>query len=96
MHAKIFDNQNALTREHLVNYAKELDIDAARVAHDLEKHVWKPRVDADFQEGVKAGVSGTPTFFINGRKHTAGNTYEALAAGIDEALGKIAAASSVG
>ncbi len=69
MHDLLFRRQAALDDEHLLAYARELGLDAARVARELERQVHRARVLEDIQSGLQSGVSGTPMFFINGRRH---------------------------
>jgi len=69
MHDRLFERQFALEDEHLIEYAAELGLDAARVARELEAHTYKARVREDFMGGVRSGVNGTPTFFVNGVRH---------------------------
>jgi protein-disulfide isomerase len=69
MHDVIFENQDALTNRDLIRYAAAIDIDAQQVAEDLDSGTWEPRVRRDFLSGVRSGVNGTPTFFINGMRH---------------------------
>jgi len=68
MHDHIFEHQNALEPEDLIGYAKQLGLDAARFATDLELDAIEERVRSDFASGVRSGVNGTPTFFINGSR----------------------------
>jgi protein-disulfide isomerase len=53
----------------LVRYAEELNLDARRFAKELASGTHEPRVHRDFASGVRSGVNGTPTFFINGIRH---------------------------
>src|SRR5213594_2369343 len=69
MHDRLFERQFALEDDNLIEYATELGLDAARVARELAAHVYKAQVRDDFMSGVKSGVNGTPTFFINGVRH---------------------------
>jgi protein-disulfide isomerase len=69
MHDRLFERQFALEDEHLIEYATELGLDAARVARELAAHSYKARVRDDFMSGVRSGVNGTPTFFVNGVRH---------------------------
>ena len=69
MHDRLFERQFALEDEHLIEYAAELGLDAARVARELAAHTYKPGVRDDFMSGVRSGVNGTPTFFVNGVRH---------------------------
>lgn len=69
MHDVIFENQDALEDADLVQYAGSLGLDADRVASELAAEVWAKRVREDFRSGVRSGVNGTPTFFLNGLRY---------------------------
>ena len=69
MHYTLFDNQRALEDPHLLMYAQALGMDVDRFANDLATGTYQPRVSEDLVSGINSGVSGTPTFFINGVKH---------------------------
>jgi protein-disulfide isomerase len=66
MHDMLFENQQALGVEALLLYAKAVGVDPRVVATDLANHTYLPRVREDFMSGVRSGVNGTPSFFING------------------------------
>ena len=66
MHDLLYERQNALEDDQLIEYAETLGLDARRVARELADGTWTPAVRADFMSGVRSGVNGTPTFFING------------------------------
>ena len=68
MHDRLFENQDALEPENLLEYAEAAGVDRALVAADLASGATTARVRADFKSGVRSGVNGTPTFFINGRR----------------------------
>jgi protein-disulfide isomerase len=69
MHDLIFENQHALEDDDLVRYAKTLGIDDRMVAEALANDAFHDRVREDFRSGVRSGVNGTPTFFINGERY---------------------------
>jgi predicted DsbA family dithiol-disulfide isomerase len=69
MHDLLFENQDALEDEDLVGYAASLGIDPQWAAAALEQGSFRERVREDFASGVKSGVNGTPTFFINGVRY---------------------------
>jgi protein-disulfide isomerase len=69
MHDHLFDNQKRLRDEDLRTYAAELGLDVERFRRELAEHVHADRVHEDFLSGVRSGVNGTPTFFINGSRH---------------------------
>ncbi|MBM4371733.1 MAG: thioredoxin domain-containing protein, partial [Deltaproteobacteria bacterium] len=71
MHDKIFDNQKALKREDLDRYAQEVSLDLEAFRKALDEGTYKEIVDLHMSEGQKAGVRGTPSIFINGRKFDA-------------------------
>jgi protein-disulfide isomerase len=66
MHDTLFEHQQALDDAHLVRYAATLGLDAKAFEHELDAHAYRARVREDFVSGVRSGVNGTPTFFING------------------------------
>ena len=65
MHATLFDHQTALEDADLLRYASELDLDIARFGADLDAHAHARRVQEDFRSGVRSGVRGTPTFYLD-------------------------------
>ena len=69
MHDMIFENQDALEDADLLLYAADLGLDTHRVARELEAGVHADRVRSDFRSGVRSGVNGTPTFFIDGERY---------------------------
>src|SRR5437870_4893571 len=69
MHDYLYEHQAHLDDGHLLAYAAEIELDTARFERDLDTHAFAARVREDFQSGVKSGVNGTPTFFINGFRH---------------------------
>jgi len=69
MHDLLLDHQGALLMRDLVGYAEQLGLDAARFTNDLHSHTGATRVAQDVDSADLGGVSGTPTFFINGRRH---------------------------
>jgi protein-disulfide isomerase len=78
--------QQTSQRAAFVTFAQQLGLDTAAFETALGDSALKERVLAQRTEGAKAGVTGTPTFFINGTKFTGAPTYEALKSAIDKAL----------
>ena len=68
MHDKLFANNNSLDRASLERYAEELGLDLPRFKADLDEQRYKSQIQADTSEGTAAGVRGTPSVFINGRR----------------------------
>ena len=73
MHDLLFqhqqDDEDALDDAHLARYAAEAGGSAAQVQRDLDGDAYVERVRTDFMGGVRSGVNGTPTFFINGVRY---------------------------
>jgi protein-disulfide isomerase len=69
MHDMLYENQEALGGDDLVRYASALGLDESRFVGELTERVDAARVREDFMGGVRSGVNGTPTFFINGARH---------------------------
>jgi protein-disulfide isomerase len=86
MHDLLFENQPRLSAALFARLAEKLDLDSAALAASLESDEFAARVRADFNGGVRSGVNGTPTFFINGQRHDGPFEYEYLVAAIESAL----------
>jgi Na+/H+ antiporter NhaA len=78
MHDQLLDHQGALTAKDLMRYAAELGLDTERFVRDLRNEVGAAKIDADIDSADLSGVSGTPTFFINGRRHYGAYDIDAL------------------
>jgi protein-disulfide isomerase len=69
MHDVLYENQPALSDADLLRYAGALDLDLSRLVSAVAEHAHESRIREDFMSGVRSGVNGTPTFFINGIRH---------------------------
>ncbi len=69
MHDRLLENQDELRPTDLIRHAEELGLDVERFEDDLRSHAGAPRVAEDVDSADLSGVSGTPTFFVNGRRH---------------------------
>ena len=79
MHDLIYDNQDQLSAHFLLDLAKELQLDLHRFGNDWKSAEITDKVENDFESGVRSGVNGTPTFFINGNLlMTYDGSYESL------------------
>jgi protein-disulfide isomerase len=79
MHDVLLSHQGELRPDDLVAYAEQLGLDAERIADELRRRVHAPRISEDVASADESGVSGTPTFFINGRRHYGAYDAETLA-----------------
>jgi Na+/H+ antiporter NhaA len=85
MHDTLMAHQGELDLDDVHRYAEELELDADRLEEEVRKRVYLERVAEDVQSADSSGVSGTPTFFINGRRHQGVYDIEALTAAISRA-----------
>jgi protein-disulfide isomerase len=85
MHDALYEHQRALDDEHLEGYAAAVGLDVERFDREMELQAYAPRVREDFMSGVRSGVNGTPTFFINGQRHDDSYDVETLVAAIEAA-----------
>jgi protein-disulfide isomerase len=88
MHDLLFENQEQLSEALYSELAEELGLSQTVLLHALEEGEYKVRVRADFSSGVRSGVNGTPTFFINGTRHDRPFDYETLVLALREKSGK--------
>lgn len=86
MHDWLFENQLYLSSESILGAARELGLDTDAFVEDLGTHAFRDRVQSDFLTGVRSGVNGTPTFFINGVRHDSDFEFETLSAAVTLAL----------
>jgi predicted DsbA family dithiol-disulfide isomerase len=69
MHDRLLADQSRLTFPDLQAHAAELGLDVERFTRELERREYLERVAEDVASADASGVAGTPTFFINGRRH---------------------------
>ena len=69
MYDTLLQHQEALSARDLVRYANDVDLDIDRFTDELRRREYAPRVSEDVATADESAVSGTPTFFINGRRH---------------------------
>jgi protein-disulfide isomerase len=86
MHEKLFLNQHNLETSALLAYAGDLGLDLPRFARDIQEHRYLPKVRRDVVAGTRSGVSGTPTFFLDGQRWSGPYSADELAAGIEGRL----------
>lgn len=85
-HDKLYQNQNSLDEDRLVEFASELNMNVFQFETCLESGRYTDEVTEDYQAGVEAGVRGTPTFFINGNRVAGAIPKEILEAVIQSIL----------
>jgi protein-disulfide isomerase len=85
MHDVLFENQQRLDAPYLHAYAEALGLDVRQFDRELVEHVHADRVREDFLSGVRSGVNGTPTFYINGVRHDGSYEFPVLMAALQRA-----------
>jgi protein-disulfide isomerase len=85
MHDLLYENQRRLEDDDLRAYAEQLGLDVERFGSELAEHVHAARVREDFMSGVRSGVNGTPTFYVNGARHDDSYELEILLDAVERA-----------
>jgi protein-disulfide isomerase len=87
MHDSIFHHQHTLEDSNLEQFAAAVGLDMQQFAHDMAEHPYIGRIEEDIHSGLRSGVRGTPTFFINGVLYLGSWEQETLLAALEEASG---------
>jgi protein-disulfide isomerase len=85
MHDVLYENQKRLRDADLHGYAEQLGLDLDRFDREVAGHVYAERIRDDFMGGVRSGVNGTPTFYINGMRYDESYEPEQLLAALERA-----------
>jgi protein-disulfide isomerase len=85
MHDLLYEHQRHLTDDDLRGYAERIGLDAERFERELAEHIHAARVHEDFLSGVRSGVNGTPSFYINGTRHDGSFDADTLLAALQRA-----------
>jgi Na+/H+ antiporter NhaA len=93
MHDQLLTHQDALRLDDLARYAEEVGVDVERFEEDLRRHAGSARIEEDVDSADLSGVSGTPTFFINGRRHYGAYDIETLSNAVRAARARAAIAA---
>lgn len=72
MHDLIFQHQGELNDTLFEQLANKIGLNVVKFEHDLQTTTLQDKVSADFESGLRSGVNGTPTFFVNGQKFDGG------------------------
>jgi protein-disulfide isomerase len=86
MHDLLYENQHDLKEKSLLRYAQEAGADSSEVEAALTQGTMRKRVNDDIESGIRSGVNGTPTFFINGLRYDGSWDYDSLYDHIEELL----------
>jgi Na+/H+ antiporter NhaA len=94
MHDLLLTHQDALRPKDLIGYAEQLGLDVEHFTTALREHAGAARVAEDVDSADLSGVSGTPTFFVNGRRHYGAYDIATLSAAVRAAGARAALATS--
>jgi len=96
MHDVLLEHTGELRPGDLVRYAEQLGLDADRMVEELRRREHAPRVSEDVASADESGVSGTPSFFINGRRHYGAYDLGALTETVRSARNRAQVAATAG
>ncbi|MCI0395623.1 MAG: Na+/H+ antiporter NhaA [Chloroflexi bacterium] len=86
MHEALFEHDE-LDEASLIQYAADIGLDADQFRRDLAEHRYAGKVEEDFRSGIRSGVNGTPTFFVNGERYDGAWDLESLLETVEKPLG---------
>ncbi len=86
MHDQLYGHPD-LDRSHIMAYAQEIGLDMNRFRKETENRVYADKVQEDFDSGIRSGVNGTPTFFLNGERYDGAWDTESLLELVEKPLG---------
>jgi protein-disulfide isomerase len=86
MHDGIYENQDRLGAPLLFALAGALELSELELRNDLASEKYAPKIKSDFLGGVRSGVNGTPSFYVNGHQHEGSYAFEDLVAAIEQHL----------
>ena len=88
MHDYIYEHQSGLLSQNFFfNFAKStLRLNESRMMREVSSHAYEPRIREDFMSGVRSGVNGTPTFFVDGLRHNGDYQYDTLVEAVETVL----------
>jgi Na+/H+ antiporter NhaA len=93
MHDQLLSRQDALTAKDLMRYAHEIGLDIEKFRQDMSKSTGQSKVASDVDSADLSSVSGTPTFFINGRRHYGAYDIDTLSAAVRAARARVLVSS---
>jgi protein-disulfide isomerase len=86
IHDLLYENQEHLGEEsYFAPYEKKLGLDSTKLRREVAAHTHLPRIQEDFDSGVRSGVNGTPTFYINGVRHDGAPDFDSMLAALERA-----------
>ena len=87
MHDMLYEHRSALDLESLSSYSIDLGLDLKRFKKDFESGKLQQRIDGDLETGLRSGVNGTPSFYVNGSKYNGDWRFEPFVTVLSEMVG---------
>ncbi len=88
-HDKVFANQQKMSRDQYLVYARELKLDLNKFTTSMDNKKFQPQIDSDAKEAQSLGVSGTPAFFVNGKFLNGAKPFAEFATAINAELKRL-------
>jgi len=88
MYDYLFEHQNELDDRHLLVYGQRIGLDIERFKKEISEHIYEPIIMESLKNGIKSGVQGTPTFFLNGVRYEGSWDLETLLKTIESSIKK--------
>ena len=86
MHDFLYENQRFMGDEaYFTEYETKLKLDVTRIGQELAQRAYSARIQDDFMSGVRSGVNGTPTFFINGIRYDGAPEFGGMVSALNRA-----------
>lgn len=86
MHDMMYENQDRFSDDIWFEFAQTLELDPIKLQSALEKGTSLEKIQADFMGGVRSGVNGTPTFFVNGERYDGSYEFEEFVKSLEHTL----------
>ncbi len=86
MHDLLFENQARLGNSLFLELTEALDLSPSQLQTAVVEHTYRNRVRADFAGGVRSGVNGTPTFFIDGQRYNGAFDFDSLSRAVERSM----------
>jgi len=84
MHDLLYEQQTRLKPVVIPVWAKKIGLDLNKFGKDIKQGgVVEKRIQEDRQSGIRSGVNGTPTFYINGKRYDGSHDYDSLLAALE-------------
>jgi protein-disulfide isomerase len=91
MHNLLFEQQASLDPDVIPLWAQQIGLDLEKFGNDIKRGIVQERIKEDRRTGIRSGVNGTPTFFINGTRYDGSPDYNSLLGTLESELARLSA-----